>query len=274
MKHVQAILFTAISIPIMFAQQPGKRGHTATPWQPSGKQVGKVQSGSRKLVKRHAAVAKDAVAPAPGVVQVHYEEGRVFAYFVATSAIPAGSQQQVSITIDDGSNDPSSLVFDPVSYSFDTGDYITLPNLDSLTDLQPSLLVTYTVDIGRGGNVTEANGYFLVGTSLGFGDFTSFAPVITGTAQRIAANKDMILVINGVFTTDTPLVVLEGMVPPSSAITRVSGSEIDVNLSQVTGLDLTGLNEYLLTVSQAGFGDTVVYRYAPAADNTFNLAPQ
>jgi hypothetical protein len=84
----------------------------------------------------------------------------------------------------------------------------------------------------------------------------------------------MILVINGVFTTDTPLVVLEGSVPPTSAITRVSTSEIDVNLSQVTGLDLTGLNEYLLTVSQAGFADTMLYRYAPAAPNTFNLAPQ
>jgi hypothetical protein len=274
MRPTPAILFFAFSIPIVLAQQPVRRGHAATPAQPAGRQVGAVEFGSRKLVKRHAAVVPEAVAPAPGVVQVHVEEGQVFAFFVATSPIPAGGQQLVTVTIDDGSGNPSSLQFDAVSYSFSTGDFITLPSLNSLTDLQPSLLVTYTVDVVNGKTTTEANGSFMAGTSLGYGDLANFAPVITGTSQKIAANKDMILVINGVFTTDTPLVVLEGSVPPATAITRVSTSEIDVDLSQVTGLDLTGLNEYLLTVSQAGFADTMLYRYAPAAPNTFNLAPQ
>jgi hypothetical protein len=256
-----------------FGQQPAKRGNRATPWQPAGKQVGSVKLGSRKMAKAHAVVAH-AITPAPGVVQVHYEEGHVFAYFVATAPIPSGTQQEVTVTIDDGSGNPSSLQFDPVSYSFNTGDYMTLPSLDNMDDLQPSLLVTYTVDLVSGRTTTEANGYFLVGAALGYSDLANFAPVITGTSQRIAGNKDMILVINGVFTSDTPLVVLEGSVPPTSAITLVSTSEIDVDLSQVTGLDLTSLTEYLLTVSQAGFADTVVYRFVPAADNTYNPAPQ
>jgi hypothetical protein len=274
MRLAPVILYIAFSIPIVFAQQPVRRGHAATPAQPAGRQVGAIEFGSRKMVKRHATVVPEAVAPAPGVVQVHVEEGHVFAFFVATSPVPAGGQQFVTITIDDGSGNPSALQFDAVSYSFNTGDFLTLPSLDNLTDLQPSLLVTYTVDFVNGRTTTEGNGYFLTGASLGYSDMANFAPVITGTSQRIAANKDMILVINGVFTTDTPLVVLEGNVPPASAITRVSTSEIDVDLSQVTGLDLTGVNEYLLSVSQAGFADTLLYRYAPAAPNTFNLAPQ
>jgi len=274
MRLAPAFLWIACSIPTLMAQQPARRGHAATLWQPSGRQVGALEFGSRRLVKRHAAVVPEAVAPAPGVVQVQVTEGHVFAFFVATSAIPSGTQELVTLTIDDGSGNPSSLQFDAVSYSFNPGDFITLASLDNLTDLQPSLLVTYTVDVTSGKTTTEANGNFLSGTSLAYGDLTNFAPVITGTSQKIAANKDMILVINGVFTTDTPLVVLEGSVAPASAISRVSTSEIDVNLSQVTGLDLTGLNEYLLTVSQAGFADTMLYRYTPAAPNTFNLAPQ
>jgi len=274
MKHVRAVLMIAVSISTTFAQQPSKRGHAATPWQPMGKQVGGGQFSGRKLVKKHATVTRAATAPAAGVVQVHYEEGKVFAFFVATGQIPEGSQEAVTITLDNGVDDPTAIQFDPVSYSFNPGEYITLPSLDNMVDLQLSMLVTYAVDVVTGRNTTEAQGYFLVGTSLGFSDLTNFAPVITGTSQKIAANKDMILVINGVFTTDAPLVVLEGSVPPASAITRVSGSEIDVNLSQTAGLDLSGLNEYLLTVSQGGFGDTVVYRYVPQAANTFNPAPQ
>jgi hypothetical protein len=84
----------------------------------------------------------------------------------------------------------------------------------------------------------------------------------------------MILVINGVFTNDTPLVVLEGLVPPAAAITRVSNSEIDVNLSRVQGIDLSTMNEYLLTVSQAGFADTLLYRFAPVQPGSYNPAPK
>jgi len=276
MRHLQTFLMIAACIPAMFAQQAPRRGHALT-LQPKGRQMGEIRFGARKkMVKPHAALAPNAVTAAPGVVQVHVEEGKVFAFFVATGTIPSGSQFQVSITIDDGSGNPSSITFDPVSYDSDLnpGDFITLPNLDNMSDLQPSLLVTYTVDLASGRNTSEANGDFLIGASLGYSDLSNFAPIITGTSVKIASNKDVILVINGFFTSDTPLVVLEGSVPPASAITRVSSSEIDVDLSQTKGLDLSSLSEYLLTVSQAGFADTVVYRFAPFADGTYNQAPQ
>jgi hypothetical protein len=134
--------------------------------------------------------------------------------------------------------------------------------------------VNYTVDVTIRGTLTEANGNTFSGVSLTFADLQNFVPVITGTSQRLASNRDMILVINGVFTTDTPLVVLENLVPPANAITRVSTSEIDVNLSRITGIDLESVTEYLLSVSQAGFADTIVYRYVPMASGSFNLAPQ
>jgi hypothetical protein len=273
MKRLQTFLLLAVSIPV-FAQHPVRRGEPAKRWQPTGEQVGSVQFGSRKLAKPRAATNKAAVAPAAGVVQLHVEEGKVFAFFVATGNIPAGTQVQVTITADNGVDTPTAIQFDPVSYSFTPGQFITLPNLDNMVDLEPSLLVTYTVDLTNRGNTTEANGYFLVGATLGYSDLSNFAPVITNTSQKIASNKDMILVINGFFTSDTPLVVLEGSIAPANAITLVSSSEIDVDLSQVSGLDLTGLNEYLLTVSQAGFADTMVYRYAPGVPNSFNQAPQ
>jgi hypothetical protein len=256
----------------MFAQQSHKRGHAAVP---SDRQIGAIHFDGRKMMKPHAAIVKDAAAPATGVVQLHYEEDKLFAFFVATAALPANSPIQLTITIDDGSGNPQAMTFDPVAFqTFNAGDFITLPSLDNMVDLNQSLLVTYTVDIGSGRTLTEANGTYLVGSSLGYSDLSNFAPVITGTTQKIAANKDMILVINGVFTSDAPLVVLESSVPPPGAITRVSSSEIDVDLSQVQGLDLSGLNEYLLTVSQATFADTVVYRFAPAPDGTYNQAPQ
>ena len=213
--------------------------------------------------------------PAPGVVQVQVLEGKVFAFFVFTSPVAAGATVGGGITIMQQGQVSSQLFFDDVQYdAVDTGSFVTLPQIGNLGDLWPTGEVYFTVDVTIGGRMTEANGQFLSGEAFTFGDMANFAPIITGTTQRIAANKDMILAINGVFTQDTPLVVLEGTVPPASAITRVSSSEIDVDLSQVQGLDLSTLNEYLLTVSQAGFGDTLLYRYAPAQPGTFNLAPQ
>src|SRR5689334_17118940 len=128
MRQLQTLLLIAASIPTMFAQQPSKRGRAAVPFQPTGRQVGEIKFGAHKMVKSHATVVQDAVAPANGVVQIHYEEDKLFAFFVATAALPSGSSLAVTITIDDGSGNPSSLVFDPVSFStFNAGDFITLP---------------------------------------------------------------------------------------------------------------------------------------------------
>ena len=279
MRQTLAVAVIAFSIPSVWAAPVRHRGPAATPLQNqtlrSGRQAGSLRLSPRKAVRRAAGKEADAPPPAPGVVQLQPLEGHLFAFFVFTSPVPAGTIVGGSITIMQQGEVTGQLLFDDVEFdAVDAGGFITLPQFAGLGDLWPTGEVYYTVDVTQNGRLTEANGQFLVGESFTFNDLANFAPIITGTSQRIAGNRDMILVINGVFTQDTPLVVLEGTVAPSTAITRVSGSEINVNLSRVQGLDLETLNEYLLTVSQAGFADTMVYRYAPAQPGTFNLAPQ
>jgi hypothetical protein len=270
MKRKLTLLLLACGIPAVWA---GPASRTGREVRPTGKQVGSLRIGGR--AHTNAAGKAATPPPAPGVVQVHIEEGQVFAYFVATSAIPAGSTIGGAITIVQNGQSTGQLVFDDFQFgALNPGDFITLPQFSNLGDLFPTAEVYYTVDVTSGRTLTEANGEFLSNEALAFGDLANFAPVITGTSQRVASNRDMILVINGAFTGDTPLVVLENAVAPASGVTLVSPSEIDVDLSQVPNLDLTALTEYLLTVSQAGFGDTIVYRYAPQQPGTFNLAPQ
>jgi hypothetical protein len=57
-------------------------------------------------------------------------------------------------------------------------------------------------------------------------------------------------------------VAIEDLIVPAGAI-RVSPSEITVNLSRVPGLDLTSMWDALLTVAQAGWSDTAIYRHIP-----------
>jgi hypothetical protein len=279
MRQKLAVFVIAFSIPAIGAEPLRHARTAATPLQKaphrSGRQLGSLHLGPHKAVKR--ALGGDAAAPppAPGVVQVQAIEGHVFAYFVFTSPVPAGATVGGSITIMQQGDVNGQLFFDDVNYdAVDAGSFIALPQFTSLGGLWPTGEVYYTVDVTINGRLTEANGQFLVGESLTHDDLATFSPVITGTTQRLAGNNDVILVINGVFTSDLPLVVLEGTVPPAGAITRVSATEIDVNLSRVQGLDLSTMNEYLLTVSQNGFADTMLYRYAPGQPGTFNLAPQ
>jgi hypothetical protein len=86
------------------------------------------------------------------------------------------------------------------------------------------------------------------------------------------------LVLNGYFTPDPALVVLTDQysiyVVPPAAVTIASSNEIDVDLSQVPGIDLTSSDTLFVTVSQDGYSDTVEYRYLPGTPGTFNPAPQ
>lgn len=280
MRQKLVVIFIAFSIPMTWAEQARHAGPAATPMPKdthrAGRQLGTLRFSPHKAAKRSVAGSEATAAPpAPGVVQVQALEGHVFAYFVFTSSVPSGATVGGNVTIMQQGDVTGQLAFDDVQYkAVDTGSFIALPQIASLGDLWPTGEVYYTVDVTINGMLTEANGQFLVGESLTYDDLANFAPVITGTAQKIAPNKDVILAINGIFTPDAPLVILEGTVPPAGAVTQVSSTEIDVNLSRVQGLDLSTLNEYLLTVSQAGFADTMLYRYAPGQPGTFNPAPQ
>jgi hypothetical protein len=241
-----------------------------TPLPSSSQGRAPVHINSRQLARPEAAPP-----PAPGVVQLHFEAGHGFAYFTAASLIPANSIIGGSMSVFNGGQSVGSISFNNLQLNADMqpGDFITLPNFSSLGDIWPTGELIYTVDVTIRGALTETNGDIFVNQALGYNDLPNFAPSIAETAQTISGGGDMILNIYGVFTGDAPLVVLESFVVPAGAVRVISSGQINVDLSLVRGFDLSHLAEYLLTVSQAGYADTVVYRFVPAQPGTFNPAP-
>ena len=280
MRITFAAILIALTIPSVWAQKYPKPGNSLT--------LGRTGRSDRRPLSLHIrslrANAQTGSHPAaasvaaPGVVQLHLEpsSGSLVAYFINSATIPAGSIVTGTITLlDDG----SFLDLDQVqlSQALPAGSTILLPEVSVFGDLVQQDTYDYTVQVITGGVTTQADGFVSIGEALAYSDLAESEPVISSTAQRINSNKDMIVAIGGYFTSDAPLVIMDDLyanyVVPASAINLVSSSEIDIDLSQVAGLDLTLTDELLLTVSQAGFADTVVYRYVPAAPGTFNLAP-
>jgi hypothetical protein len=196
------------------------------------------------------------------------------AYFIATAAIPAGTEISGGITLlDDG----SSIDFQPytLSQAMQAGDYIALPTFLNFGDVyfQAGASFDYTVLVGP----TEADGTILLGETLAYSDLTSYEPIISTAATSIAGNKDVILNIPGYYTGDSVQVVLSDLfanyVPPAGAVT-VSASQISIDMSQLQGFDLTSLDNLLVSISEDGYSDTIAFRYLPLAPGTFNQAPQ
>jgi hypothetical protein len=236
---------------------------------------------ARSLKRSARAATKKATSPAPaaGVVTVHLEpsSGAMTAYFVNTSVIPAGSTITGWLTLLD---DDSFIDFDQFTLPSDmpAGSITFLPQISAFGDLWQQASFDFTVFIiDPSGNQLQADGFAEVGEPYNFSDLPFIEPVLVSTTQTVASTLDVVVKVSGYFTSDTPNVVLSDvsfiyLVPPT-AVTLVSASEVDIDLSQVPGLDLTSLDDLLLSVSQAGFADTMVYRYVPGAPNTFNPAP-
>jgi hypothetical protein len=153
------------------------------------------------------------------------------------------------------------------------GSSYLLPSVTSFGDLWSDGVITYVVFVTANGKDSQAAADFGVGVARSYADLQNVQPLIASTVQGIGAGNDVTLAIKGSFTTDAPFVALDDIIVPSTAIT-VSGKEIDVDLSKVPGLDLTAMGDYALTVGQAGWSDTLVYRYVPGAPGTFTLAPK
>lgn len=227
------------------------------------------RSGARS--KHRLAPHATAVAQAPGVVQLEYLNGSVTAWFVTTATIPRGSSIAITVAHDNG----TEIDCDPLTLDADAapGTSYLLPSVTSFGDLWSDGVITYAVFVTANGKDSQAAADFGVGVARSYSDLQSVVPLITSTVQGLGAGNDVTLAIKGSFTSDAPLVALDDNVVPASAIT-LSAKEIDVDLSKVPGLDLTSFAEYALTVGQAGWSDTLVYRYIPGAPGTFTLAPQ
>jgi hypothetical protein len=266
--------------PAIWAQKYPKR--TATVTSPDGSVHHAVSLRIRSLKAREAVTPRQSPPPpASGVAQCHVDaNGSFTGFFVNTATIASGTTITGSITLVD---DNSSINFtgETLSQALPAGSIIFLPAITNFGELWTANGSAFNVAVQvqpPRGTTTEVDCLVLVGESFANSDLANNEPLISALSQSIAGNKDLKLVLNGYFTGDAPLVVLTDQfsvyVAPASAISLVSGSEIDVNLSQIQGLDLSSSDTFFVTVSQAGFSDTVEYRYLPGTPGSFNLAPQ
>ena len=234
---------------------------------------------SSLYARQKAAASPRATAPAAGVAQCHLDaNGALSAFFINTAAIPSGSTITGSITLLD---DNSAIDFSgqTLSQALPAGSFVVLPAISNFGDLfganGAALDIAVQVQSPQGNTQVECE--VLLAESFANSDLASNEPLISAVSQKVAANKDLILVLNGYFTPDKVLAVMTdffaGYVVPPSAINLVSSSEIDLDLSLVSGLDLSSSDTLFLTVSQDGFSDTVEYRYLPGPPG-FNPAPQ
>jgi len=280
MKLTTVALSIALIAPATWAQRyPKRAANDATAAGSTHPQVS-LHIGSLKS-RRADATPQQTAPPAPGVAQCHLDASGTFTgIFVNTATISSGSTITGGITLlDDG----SSIDFTGVTFSqaLPPGSFVYLPSVSAFGDLWASngaaLDIAVQVQPSRG-VTTEVDCVVLLGEALANSDLASNEPLIRGASQRIASNKDLNLVLNGYFTSGTALVVLSDLyniyLAPATAVNLVSASEIDVDLSQVKGIDLTSSDTLFVTVSQDGFSDTVEYRYLPGTQGSFNPAPQ
>lgn len=275
MKLAVVAISVVLTIPAVWAQKYPKKAANLSPDGPATLSL-KVRS-----LKAHprAATPQAAAAPAPVAVQVFISpsSGVLSAYAIVTAPIPAGSQITGAMTLlDDGSSIDFQQV--PLQSALNVGDFISLPAITNFGDVWFPGAFDYTVQVvpARGASL-QADGAFLVGETLANADLASNEPIIASATQSIASNKDVMLALPGLYNGDPVQVVLSDLfanyVPPSSAV-KVSGSEVDVDMSQLTGFDLTSLDPLLVTVCEDNVCDTIAFRYLPPANGTFNPAPQ
>jgi hypothetical protein len=273
MRIVIFALLFALSVPGIWAQKYPKKPVDATSHQP-------IKLGLSSLRAHPHLKAAQSPPPAAGVAQCYVDpNGALSGDFVNTSTIPSGSTITGSILLED---DGSYIDFtgETLTSPLTPGSIVLLPTITNFGDLWYSsgaaLDIAVQIQPARG-TTTEVDCQVLVGEAFSNSDLASNEPLISTVTQSMASNNDLDLVLNGYFTPDSALVVLTDLyniyVVPAGAISIVSGTQINVDLSQVSGLDLTSSDTLFVTVSQDGLSDTVEYRYLPPASG-FNLAPQ
>lgn len=204
---------------------------------------------------------------APGVLQLHPLDSNRVAYFVATETIPKDTVFRVQIypPIDLGKpmEFPSYATEDIAAGS----DYL-LPMISAFGSFRPSGYYTYNVVVEPpGGTRTHSAAEFRINRDQPFEDVLS--PVIYSMTEQIV-NREVILVIGGVFESDSVYVAIDNYTAPASAITRPASDQIRVNLNKVPGFPLDIRGDYLVTVGQIGWTDTRVLSHVPHPPSLYN----
>jgi len=232
----------------------------------------RVQREARPLTL-HGRMAVDgnaAVIPqAPGVIQTNLLDASNIVWFVTAERLPRGARITAFLTLPDGTEIP----LDTLSLNNDVaaGASFDLPNIRKFGSFWPQGLLTYGVEVNVNGRISQTAADFPVGTFRDYDSVTNMVPRISSLNEGLS-DRDVLLTISGAFTNDVPYVLIEDLPVPASAV-RVSPTQIVVNLSKVSGLDLGLLQELLLTVGQSGWCDTIVFRHTPPRTGSYNPAP-
>ena len=283
MKPAILAFLVAIAGPAVWAQKYPKRPVTWTA--PDGSARPLVRLGGRTANHNlHPRTTSSTPPPAPGVVQCYVDpSGFLTGAFLTTASIASGSTITGYIYLQD---DGSYIDFtgETLQNTLSAPAYIQLPSVSNFSDLYTwfgadfSIVVQVVPPQGGSGTTSQASCTALVGESFQNSDLNNNAPLISGISQTLASNKDLDLILTGYFTSGTPSVVLTDLystyMVPASAV-ALSGGQITVDLSQISGFALSYSDPLYVTVSQAGYSDTIHYRYLPVqASGSYNPAPQ
>lgn len=278
MKIVILTLSVALAAPAGWAQKTPK--HPANGVAADASTYHQLKLGIRSLKSHPRLTPAQAVLPAPGVAQCYVDaNGALSAAFINTATLPSGTTITGSMTLlDDGTS--IDFTGETLSSALSPGAYIQLPNVSNFGELWyqsgAALDIGVIIQIPHGAQ-SEVDCVALVGEAFQNSDLAASEPLINTVTTSVASNNDLMMNLSGYFTSDTALVVLTDFfstyVVPSSAVT-LSGSQISVDLSQVSGLNLAYSDSLAVTVSQDGYSDTVPYRYLPGVPGSFNPAPQ
>lgn len=197
---------------------------------------------------------------APGVVQFNlFDESRT-TWFVTTETIPRGSTIAPFIIL------PGKIEFQlesrKLTEDIPAGASLVLPSFRRFTDFWPPGIVTYEVVVYIGGVETHAISDYPVRVYRGTDDVLKLVPLVFSVSQ-VQEGATPVMLMKGVFFNDSPKIVMEDFVVPSEAVIRFTSSEIAVDLTKVPRLDLGLLQEFLVTIGQSGWCDTIVFRFVP-----------
>jgi hypothetical protein len=214
--------------------------------------------------------AANGIPQAPGVLQLNLADGDRSAWFVTTDVIPAGSTITAYIAPD---ND-NFLRLGPLYVDEDIlpGRSFLLPKVPNFGIFWPAGVTTYDVVVRVNNRDTHSAADFTVDGARNYDDLGVVVPLIYQWAESIE-DRQLILTIEGEFTSDPVKIVLEDLVVPREAISQ-NGGTIKLNLSKVPGTRLHLYQDFLLTVGQDGYTDTRIFTHVPFSPDKYEPAPR
>ena len=221
-----------------------------------------------------ADVTANTTPQAPGVMQVNLGDPNRSSWFVSTDLIPKGSIIQPYI-LPPGSVQ-QILQLQPIVLNNDlaAGTSLMLPQIGSLGDFWPSGIMTYDVLVKLpDGTNTHTLADFCTNCARNFQDLSGLFPLIYDASESLQSDGSIFVTVNGVFMADPVKVVFEGLAVPAGAISRGNNNSVIVNVSQVPGMRLDLLQDFLLTISQDGFSDTRSFTHVPFQPGTYIPSP-